>query len=238
MGKKRKPPGRAERGPAVERPAWARRLTDARKRLTGRRGGPLSLAELAERIPGMSGSRIGNYEQGTREPRIEDWQQLEAALGVSAAVLQFGEDAVVGALHNIRRTGPYRTLAPLVRTVPPQEGGATTMEDFSVPAWIMAAAGIDADSARIYFAPDDSMAHGIRKGWAVIVDTADTAMRAGDVFVIDLAGLPVLRRVTALPNGGIRLSCDNASHPAYAPVDVPSWSGVKVHGRVRWTGGA
>lgn len=58
-----------------ERPAWAKRLTDARK-LTGM--GP---TEFSRKI-GLSQQRYSNYEGGIREPNVNAWKRIVSHLPV------------------------------------------------------------------------------------------------------------------------------------------------------------
>jgi transcriptional regulator with XRE-family HTH domain len=76
--------GRPARIPESERPAWARRIAEARRR----RG--LSQAQLAASV-NASQSAIGEYETGESEPSLETFARIAAALRTTAAWLVFGQ---------------------------------------------------------------------------------------------------------------------------------------------------
>lgn len=62
------------------------RLATARKRLG------LTLRDICERVPGMTESKLGNYERGYRMPDIDTFRQLGKALETSAAYLTTLQD--------------------------------------------------------------------------------------------------------------------------------------------------
>jgi transcriptional regulator with XRE-family HTH domain len=69
---------------ALDRPPWAKRLTDSRK-LTGM--GP---SEFSRKI-GLSQQRYSNYERGEREPNISAWQRIISYLPVDLDFIIIGQ---------------------------------------------------------------------------------------------------------------------------------------------------
>lgn len=67
----------------ADRPAWAKRLVDARK-LTG-----LGPSEFSRRI-GLSQQRYSNYERGEREPNVNAWQRIISHLPVGLDFIIIG----------------------------------------------------------------------------------------------------------------------------------------------------
>jgi transcriptional regulator with XRE-family HTH domain len=68
-----------------KRPAWARRIVEARS------GAGLNQRDAAERL-GMSQSGYGQYETGKTEPDAATYRTLGRIFGVRAAWLAFGEE--------------------------------------------------------------------------------------------------------------------------------------------------
>jgi transcriptional regulator with XRE-family HTH domain len=75
------------RAKITDRPAWAKRLTDARK-LTG-----LGPTEFSRRI-GLSQQRYSNYERGEREPNVNAWQRIISHLPVDLDFIIIGQSGV------------------------------------------------------------------------------------------------------------------------------------------------
>lgn len=75
------------RAKTSDRPAWAKRLTDARK-LTGM--GP---TEFSRRI-GLSQQRYSNYERGEREPSVNAWQRIISHLPVDLDFIIIGQSGI------------------------------------------------------------------------------------------------------------------------------------------------
>jgi transcriptional regulator with XRE-family HTH domain len=71
----------------ADRPAWAKRLSDARK-LTG-----LGPTEFSRRI-GLSQQRYSNYERGEREPNVIAWQRIVTHLPVDLDFIIIGQSGV------------------------------------------------------------------------------------------------------------------------------------------------
>ena len=126
---------------------------------------------------------------------------------------------------------PARLRTLSIPSQPAEDGG---MSGLAVPAWILERAGVTEDSGRVFFAPDDAMAYAIQRGAMVILDTRKTAVQSGGVFVIEVGGAYLLRRLLALPTG-VRVQADNAANPAYAAFDVASPDALKIVGRVVWS---
>ena len=76
--------GESGRAKIADRPAWAKRLADARK-LTG-----LGPTEFSRRI-GLSQQRYSNYERGEREPNVIAWQRIISHLPVDLNFIIIGQ---------------------------------------------------------------------------------------------------------------------------------------------------
>jgi len=69
--------------------------------------------------------------------------------------------------------------------------------------------GINPVSAKILFADGDSMYPTIRDGAPMLVDTSKTEIRHGCIYVFDLDGDLMVKRIERLPDGTIDLISDN-----------------------------
>lgn len=69
----------------------------------------------------------------------------------------------------------------------------------------------------------------------VLVDTRAERPTGAGVFLLDLGGEPLVRRIAPQPDGSVRLQCDNEAYPA-ATVSGTALAGLPVHGRVVWAG--
>jgi len=69
-------------------------------------------------------------------------------------------------------------------------------------------------------------------GDMVVVNTADRVERNGEVFAINNVGEPVIKRLSRLPGGGLRIQSDN--YRRYPPIEVPTseMDHVRIIGRV------
>lgn len=83
-------PKKGSKRSVKERPAWARRIAQARHHQQ------ISQAALGERVH-KTQSNIGAYETGDSEPNLAAIQKLAKALGVSPAWLAFGDDGAANA---------------------------------------------------------------------------------------------------------------------------------------------
>lgn len=76
---------------------------------------------------------------------------------------------------------------------------------------------------------DDSMEPVIWKGDNYVVDTTDATVEDGATYCIFYGGKQRVRRLFALPGGGLRLSPNN---PRYETIDIADARAIRVIGRV------
>jgi phage repressor protein C with HTH and peptisase S24 domain len=96
------------------------------------------------------------------------------------------------------------------------------------------ASGIPQDKAVTMFVRGDSMDPVIKDGDMILIDQSDFAPRDGFIYLVNLAGALMVKRLFRLPNGW-RIYSENAK---YLPTDVvgDELESLKVFGRVRWFG--
>jgi len=93
---------------------------------------------------------------------------------------------------------------------------------------------IPQDKAVTMFVRGDSMDPVIKDGDMILIDQHDTEPRDGGIYLLNLAGALMVKRIFRLP-AGWRLHSENTK---YQPTDVigDELSSLKIFGRVRWFG--
>lgn len=80
--------GCGSKSPAMDyKKATGKRIRSAMDQILGPRGKPMTQDELADRVPGLTKARVGNYIQGTRYPDPEMLLAMGKALEEPAAYL-------------------------------------------------------------------------------------------------------------------------------------------------------
>ena len=102
--------------------------------------------------------------------------------------------------------------------------------------WVRSVFGIDPDRLLMETAVGESMLPGIQDGDLLLVDAAENRFRSFGVYVLEIAGERLVKRVQPKLDGSLALISDN---PAYETEHIPpaQASDVRVVGRVLWTCG-
>ena len=102
--------------------------------------------------------------------------------------------------------------------------------------WVRSTFDIDPDRLLIETAVGESMLPGIRNGDLLLLDAAENRFRGFGVYVLEIAGERLVKRVQSKLDGSLALISDN---PAYETEHVPSAQASDIHviGRVVWTCG-
>jgi SOS-response transcriptional repressor LexA len=214
--------------------SFGARLRAARNRAGARAGRALPQRELAERCGWGTQSRVANYENGSRQPSLEDIAVLADALAVNPEWLAFGTSAPETASAGTQR------LIPLISTiraglpaeiVDPYEAGDGVRQ---VPVDEMGQRRLG-PSAFALVVLGDSMAPEFGEGDVVIIDPS-AAVRPGAVVVarlndgheatlkryrdrgVDDAGRPMFELVPANDNYPTVLVCADNPGSLVGPV--------------------
>nr|WP_284324863.1 helix-turn-helix transcriptional regulator [Cypionkella aquatica] len=107
---------------------------------------------------------------------------------------------------------------------------ATTRIAFE-PNWL-ADLGVRPESAVILSAQGDSMEPTIMNGAPMLVDTSKKDVRNGFIYVFDVAGDLMVKRIERLPDGTINLLSDNSGKYPSRNLDLETVSRMTVIGRV------
>lgn len=102
--------------------------------------------------------------------------------------------------------------------------------------WIRAAFGIEPDALGMEVAVGESMEPTIRDGDLLLLDTTDRAVGGFGVYVVEVAGERLVKRVQRKVDGSLILISDNPSYQADT-VSPELAADVVVVGRVVWVGG-
>jgi phage repressor protein C with HTH and peptisase S24 domain len=102
--------------------------------------------------------------------------------------------------------------------------------------WIRAVCGLEPDKIELDIAVGESMTPTIRNSDILLIDTTDLTFRSFGVYVLEINGQRIVKRVQRKHDGSVVLISDNA---AYQPdiVDREAANDMVVVGRVVWTGG-
>jgi phage repressor protein C with HTH and peptisase S24 domain len=103
-------------------------------------------------------------------------------------------------------------------------------------AWVRSTFGIEPERLLLETAVGESMLPGIQDGDLLLVDATENRFRSFGVYVLEIAGERLVKRVQPKLDGSITLISDNA---AYETEHIPPAraADVQVVGRVIWTCG-
>jgi phage repressor protein C with HTH and peptisase S24 domain len=210
-------------------------------------------ADRLARAMGVSPSAFRKWLKGEAEPSRERLVALAHAAGVGIAWLAEGEgpaptfDPVGGR----GRSGggdeqsdmdwdqfvllPHRAEAAAAGSLtPPSPSGTEWMA--LRHDWVRTVCGIEPNDLALEVATGESMTPTIRDGNTLLIDTTDRTFRNFGIYVLEINGQRLVKRVQRKHDGSLVLISDNN---AYQPdtVDKADAANVEVIGRVVWSGG-
>lgn len=211
-------------------------------------------ADRLARAIGVSPSAFRKWLKGEAEPSRERLVALARAAGVGVAWLAEGEGpppVFKTAQGDRRRLGsrdasvaldwdqfvvlPTRPEAAAAgsSTPPPPSG----IEFIALRHdWVRTVCRVEPSQLLMETATGESMTPTIRDGNTLLIDTSDQTFRNFGIYVLEINGQRLVKRVQRKHDGSLVLISDNT---AYQPdiVDRTAASEVTVIGRVVWTGG-
>jgi phage repressor protein C with HTH and peptisase S24 domain len=211
-------------------------------------------ADRLARAMGVSPSAFRKWLKGEAEPSRERLVALARAAGVGVAWLAEGEGPVPAfesAGGGRRRSGgsessteldlsqfvllPHRGEAAAAGSVTPPDPLATEWIALRHD-WVRAVCKVEPTELLLETAIGESMTPTIHDGNTLLIDTTDRTFRNFGVYVLEINGQRLVKRVQRKHDGSLVLISDNA---AYQPdtVDKAAAEGVTVVGRVVWSGG-
>ncbi len=211
-------------------------------------------ADRLARAMGVSPSAFRKWLKGEAEPSRERLVALARAAGVGVAWLAEGEgpaptfETNSGGRRHIgqRDSGldfdssqfvllPHRAEAAAAGSVTPPDPSGTEWMALRHD-WIRAVCKIEPADLLLETAVGESMTPTIRDGNTLLIDTADRTFRNFGIYVLEVNGQRLVKRVQRKHDGSLVLISDNT---AYQPdtVDRDAADDVNVVGRVVWSGG-
>jgi phage repressor protein C with HTH and peptisase S24 domain len=209
-------------------------------------------ADRLARATGVSPSAFRKWLKGEAEPSRERLVALAVAASVGIGWLATGEGPeprfqTVGKTPGIRGAIP-RSVAGLVREdfvlLPKRPEAAAAGVETPVPPagaefialrndWVRSVLGIDPDRLRVETAVGESMLPGIQHGDLLFVDTSESKFGAFGVYVLEIGGERLVKRVQPKLDGSLTLISDNTTYETEHL--LPAQAGdVHVIGRVLW----
>jgi phage repressor protein C with HTH and peptisase S24 domain len=212
-------------------------------------------ADRLARATGVSPSAFRKWLKGEAEPSRERLVALAEAAAVSVGWLARGE----GPEPRLQSVGKPSRARGTARTT----DAALEREDFvllpkrpetaaagsaspSPPLaaefialrhdWVETVLGVDPDRLSVETAAGESMLPGIQDGDLLFVDTAENQFRSFGVYVVEIGGARLVKRVQPKLDGSLTLISDNS---AYEAEHVPPAQAGDIHvvGRVVWSCG-
>ncbi len=236
----------AIRGTGADKPAFVERLQTILAHWP-------SADRLAKAI-GVSPSAFRKWLKGEAEPSRERLVALAHAAGVGVAWLAEGEgpppvfETISGSRRRVgvRDSAAEIDWAQFVVLPTRPEAAAAGSSTPAPPAgaefialrhdWVRANCGVEPNQLVLETATGELMTPTIRNGNTLLIDTSDRTFRNFGIYVLEINGQRLVKRVQRKHDGSLVLISDNT---AYQPdtVDKTAASEVIVVGRVVWTGG-
>ena len=206
-------------------------------------------ADRLARATGVSPSAFRKWLRGEAEPNRERLIALGQAAGVNVGWLVSGD----GPEPRLRATaGPSRTVsvdAGLDRgdyVLLPRRPEAAAAGPESPPPptaavefmalrheWVRSVFGIEPDRLLMETAVGESMLPGIQHGDLLLVDTTESRFRSFGLYVLEIAGERLVKRVQPRLDGSLTLISDNPTYET-EHVEPAQTADIHVVGRVLW----
>jgi phage repressor protein C with HTH and peptisase S24 domain len=211
-------------------------------------------ADRLARSMGVSPSAFRKWLKGEAEPSRERLVALAHATGVGVAWLAEGEGpepVFAASAGRPRRQGvreldedtDWSAFVLLPRRAEAAAAGSATPLAPAGSAfmalrhdWVRSVCGVEPNQLVLETAVGESMIPTIRDGNTLLIDSTDQTFRNFGVYVLEINGQRLVKRVQRKHDGSLVLISDNS---AYLPdtVDKAAADGITVIGRVVWAGG-
>ncbi|MFP4560571.1 MAG: helix-turn-helix transcriptional regulator [Thiohalorhabdus sp.] len=192
-------------------------------------GGKRRLAALA----GIRESQLFRYIRGDNIPSLATAAALADAGGVSLEWLAYGSSP--GGGHDSEglrdRSGGYTAEREWMAPFRFDDGPAPLRFQ---RAWLESLR-LDPESLLLTECPDDAMAPTLQPHDLVLADARSSRVEAAGLYLFEQEGIAVPRRAVPLPDGALRLACDNPVYPELT-LSREERAGLRVLGRIAWAG--
>jgi len=200
----------------------------------------------------VSPSAFRKWLKGEAEPSRERLVALAHAAGVGVAWLAEGEgaepvfEAIRGGRRGVAAGEEQLDWGEFVLLPKRPEAAAAGAETPAAPSgseyfalrqdWVRSVCGVEPEALRLELAIGESMTPTIKDGSTLLIDTAEKEVRSFGIYVLEINGERLVKRVQRKHDGSLVLISDNA---AYQPDEIPPAKAAEVNviGRVVWAGG-
>lgn len=211
--------------------------TDFTKRLLSLIGNE-NKASFARRC-GFTDGALKAYIRGAK-PSVDKALAIADACGVSLRWLATGEGPMRPDTHQSTDDTEFEMITHL--EIEASAGAGSLIDNEFVKGKIafvrkwLRHVGLDPKQLNVISVRGDSMEPSLSDGDIILIDRRDTNPRSGGVYVLNLDGGLLVKRVQRLLNGDFKIISDN---PRYEPETVPAsqLDLVRIIGRVVWHGG-
>jgi phage repressor protein C with HTH and peptisase S24 domain len=211
-------------------------------------------ADRLARSMGVSPSAFRKWLKGEAEPSRERLVALAHATGVGVAWLAEGEgpEPVFEPVAGTRRRQGVRDISDDTDwgefVLLPRRPEAAAAGSVTPPAplgsefmalrhdWVRAVCGVEPGKLLLETAVGESMTPTIRDGNTLLIDSTDQTFRNFGIYVLEINGQRLVKRVQRKHDGSLVLISDNSAYQP-DPVDKAAAEDVTVVGRVVWAGG-
>jgi phage repressor protein C with HTH and peptisase S24 domain len=203
---------------------------------------------------GVSDSVVRKWLDGISDPSREYIVAVAQACGVSVGWLAAGEDVIerdrvsqrglsdAAQADFLTRNDQDFVLIPRYDVTASAGAGAIIESDKLLDFlafrtdWIRRTLALDPKRLAVISAEGDSMRPTIAEGDVLLVDTDIHHVRDSAIYVLQLSGVLLVKRVRIRLDGGVDVISDNAAYP---PETVPArdLDRLVIAGRVVWHGG-
>lgn len=208
-------------------------------------------ADRLARATGVSPSAFRKWLRGEAEPSRERLVALAQAAEVSVGWLVSGEGpeprlhgrAGAARAHTATVADPGLDRRDFVVLPRRPEAAAAGPESPAPPEgaefvafrhdWVRATLGIEPEHLLLETAVGESMLPGIQNGDLLLIDSTDNRFRSFGVYVLEVGGERLVKRVQPKLDGSLTLISDNAAYEA-EHIAAAEAGDVRVIGRVLW----
>ncbi|RDD63490.1 XRE family transcriptional regulator [Ferruginivarius sediminum] len=209
----------------------------------------LAMYERGERLPDIDFLALFASQTGTPFSELLSLRLQNGSNEAARTAGQSGDWSVPGLGEQAMDWSPVAeepgeglVFLPLYAARPSAGGGSLAQPDDVVDhlafkgSWVHEELGRNARDLAVLRASGDSMSPHIQDGDLVVVDTADQELQNGRIYVLNIAGALVLKRLDFQPPATVRLCSDNPTFPA-AELDADELQRLTIIGRAVWRGG-
>lgn len=171
---------------------------------------------------GFARSSLQAWEEGEREPKLENIYELASIYGISPSQILFGESGLDYGQLYATNDSDYKDV--LIYDLAASAGTGRLVADENIkrrlkfPNWWFNERGLQHTDVVGLYTKGDSMEPTIPDNSLLLIDQSQTYLSDGKVYVVRVDDELYVKRIKRLPLvGGVQLISDNKD---YAPIDL------------------